>query len=115
MALNEPCTRGLENCEAIANIVSDDQFPQDLKSFFCVGYNDKSTRGVHQDRFRQCWFTCNGTDRDDMSDNDRRDFINMIAVIGCALSIDENIRVHDGLTDEQMNDADLIATMRDEG
>jgi len=113
MPVDCPCPRGLTNCEAISNIVSDDQFPQEFKSFFCVGYNE-TTRAVHQDRFRQCWFTCNGTDRDDMSDNDRRDFIDMIAVISRALSVDENIRVHDELTDEEMNDTDLISIMRHE-
>ena len=114
MSFDCPCPRGLSNCEPLSNIVSDDSLPVENRSFLCVGYNQAKERAFHQDRFRNCISSGNGEQNNYMADCDRRDLIDLVAVIGRALSIDENIRVYDKKTDEEMNDTDLIAIIRDE-
>ena len=113
MTYNIDCPRGLKNCESLSNVVSDDSFPQEDKSFICVGYNQQEEREFHQDRFRHCVFSGNGKRVDHMTDADRRDLIEVVSVIGQALSIDENIRVYDEKTDEEMNETDLIEIIRE--
>lgn len=94
------CFRCRKDCKPIANIKSDES----PLSFICVGYNDKSTRPIPQDRFTLCW-------KNDVIDEegcwDRRDLLDTLSVIGQALSIDENIRVSEGFSDDQMNECDF--------
>lgn len=106
------CPRGLEHdrCCPLANVVSDSNPGDDPATFICVGYNTKERRMFHQDRFTYCQ---RGNGYDVMVQNDRRDFLDMMAVLGRALALDETWRVVQGnLTDEQMNDADLLALER---
>lgn len=39
---------------------------------------------------------------------DRRDLLDTLSVIGQALSIDENIRVNNEFTDDEMNEVSLL-------
>lgn len=105
------CPRGLEydRCCPLANVVSDSG-PGDPETFICVGYNKKDQRRFHQDRFTYCQ---RGNGYDAMVQNDRRDLMDMVAVISRALALDETWRVLQGnATDEQMNDTDLISLER---
>lgn len=73
-------------------------------SFVCVGYNHPADRTVAQDRFCHCW---KNAYVDEHGHWDRRDLIDTLSVMATALSIDENIRVAEGMTDDDMNKADL--------
>ncbi len=95
-----PCLRCRTDCKPIANLVSS----QEPKSFICVGYNDRSTRQVEQDRFSLCWVN---DQIDEHGHWDRRDLIDTMSVISQALSIDENIRVSRGVSDDDMNKTDF--------
>lgn len=107
MPFNNPCPRGFDNCEALTNVESSTD--PDEKSFVCVGYNKKENRVHKQDRFRHCWVSAG---MDVMTDMDRRDFIDTLSVISQALSLDENIRVYEEISEEAMNELDLIEYMR---
>lgn len=76
------------------------------ESFICVGYNHPKERQVPQDRFCHCW---KNNSADEHGHWDRRDLIDTVAVMTTALSIDENIRVNEKMTEVQMNKADLTA------
>jgi hypothetical protein len=76
------------------------------ESFICVGYNHPKERAVPQDRFCHCW---KNNSTDEHGHWDRRDLIDTVAVMTTALSIDENIRVAEKMTEAQMNKADLTA------
>lgn len=76
------------------------------ESFICVGYNHPKERQVPQDRFCHCW---KNNSADEHGHWDRRDLIDTVAVMTTALSIDENIRVSEKMTEAQMNKADLTA------
>jgi hypothetical protein len=93
------CMRSRDDCTTIANISADDG-----GSFVCCGYNKKESRSVGSDRFTLCW-------KNDVVDErghwDRRDLLDTQSVIAQALSVDENIRVNEGLTDAEMNEVDL--------
>jgi hypothetical protein len=95
------CFRCREDCTPLSNLSSDEE----LKSFVCVGYNRKEDREVKQDRFTLCW-------KNDVVDErghwDRRDLLDTQSVIAQALSIDENIRVNNKFTDNDMNEVDLL-------
>lgn len=73
-------------------------------SFICVGYNHPDDRTVSGDRFCHCW---KNSSVDEHSHWDRRDITDTLSVMAVALSIDENIRVAEGMTDDEMNEADL--------
>jgi len=77
------------------------------ESFICVGYNHPKERQVPQDRFCHCW---KNNSADEHGHWDRRDLIDTVAVMTTALSIDENIRVSEKMTEAQMNREDLTAT-----
>lgn len=76
------------------------------ESFICVGYNHPKERQVPQDRFCHCW---KNNSADEHGHWDRRDLIDTVSVMSTALSIDENIRVAEQMTEAQMNKADLTA------
>ncbi len=82
--LPEHCPRGLDNCLPLRQAISNCG-----TSFICCGYNHKESRKVPQDVFRHCW---KNDEIDEMSDWDRRDVIDTIAVLSGALSADENMR-----------------------
>lgn len=76
------------------------------ESFICVGYNHPKERQVPQDRFCHCW---KNNSADEHGHWDRRDLIDTVAIMSTALSVDENIRVSEKMTEAQMNKADLTA------
>ena len=102
MGCMETCPRGRNDCVPLNNVVSDEE----PLSFVCVGYNDGSSRQVEQDRFTHCW---KNAAIDERGHWDRRDLIDTAAVMMTALSVDENIRVSEGLTDDEMNKVDFLA------
>jgi hypothetical protein len=97
----DQCQRRDRDCSPISNVVSDEE----PKSFICVGYNRPEDRHVKQDRFTVCW---KNEVVDERGHWDRRDILDTISVLSQALSIDENIRVSEGMTDDQMNEAELL-------
>ncbi len=94
------CSRNKTNCTPLDSIVSNCG-----TSFICVGFNKPEDRVVKGDRFTHCW---KNDVVDDLSHWDRRDLIDTITVMSKALSIDENIKVHQKLTDEQMNETSFL-------
>jgi hypothetical protein len=76
------------------------------ESFICVGYNHPKERNVPQDRFCHCW---KNSSTDEHGHWDRRDLLDTVSVMTTALSVDENIRVAEQMTEAQMNKADLTA------
>lgn len=91
------CLRGRTDCTPLANLQSD----EGEKSFICVGCNHPKTREYKQDRFTLCWK--NGV-VDEEGHWDRRDLLDTMSVIAQAMSTDENIRVNNDFTEEQMQD-----------
>lgn len=96
------CLRCRSDCTPLANLASDDS---DTPSFVCVGYNRIEDREVVGDRFTLCW---KNDAVDEMGHWDRRDLLDTLSVIGQALSIDENIRVSTGKTDDEMNHSEFF-------
>jgi len=94
------CLRCRTDCIALANISSDSE----EKSFICVGYNKPEGREIKNDRFTLCW---KNNVIDERGFWDRRDLLDTQSVIAQALSIDENIKVSDELTDDEMNEIDF--------
>lgn len=95
------CFRCRTDCTPLANLSSDEA----SGSFVCVGYNQVSDRVVKGDRFTLCW---KNDAVDERGHWDRRDLLDTLSVIGQALSTDENIRVNNEFTDDQMNEVNLI-------
>ena len=95
------CYRCRQDCMPLSNISGGEK----AESFICVGYNQKCDRSVDADRFTLCW-------KNDVVDErghwDRRDLLDTQSVIAQALSIDENIRVGEKLTDDEMNDVEFL-------
>lgn len=102
---SETCPRGLVDCTAVNNIISDDLKDDVPASFVCVGYNRPENREVAHDRFTLCW---KNSSVDEMGHWDKRDLIDTVSVIASALSIDENIIVSRGMTEKEMDEVDLI-------
>lgn len=90
------CPRGRDDGMPLSNQVSDCG-----GSFLCVGYNRPQDRAVPGDRFTHCW---KNSAVDERGHWDRRDLLDTVMVMTHALSQDENIRVAEGMTDEQMNE-----------
>lgn len=94
------CPRGRTDCAPLSNQVADDG-----GSLICVGYNRPEDRSVPGDRFTHCW-------RNDAVDErghwDRRDLIDTVMIMTHALSLDENLRVAEGMTEEEMNEAEFV-------
>lgn len=105
---HQKCPRSLDDrCCPLSNVVSTEG-----ETFICVGYNRKEHRNFKQDRFTHCVRGEDGT-IDTIQHMDRRDLLDTVSVASQALSADENWRVHKGdLTDDQMNEMDLIALER---
>lgn len=99
------CMRCRTNCTPLANLISDDT-EKDGKpaSFICVGMNKKEDRQVKQDRFTLCWVN---SAVDECGHWDKRDLLDTMSVISQALSIDENIRVNNGLEEKDMQEIDF--------
>ena len=90
------CFRCKSDCTPISNISSDDGV-----SFICIGYNTIESRAIKSDRFTKCW---KNDEIDECSHWDKRDLLDTMSVISHALSIDENIRINEELTDDEMNE-----------
>lgn len=88
------CARCRADCTPAANIASDDG-----GSFICVGFNSPESRTVQADRFTLCW---KNDAIDERSHLDKRDLLDTMSVIAQALSVDENIRVNEGLDEAGM-------------
>lgn len=95
------CMRCRTDCTPLANLSSDDA----AQSFICVGYNRPQDRVVPSDRFTLCW---KNNAVDERGHWDRRDLLDTLSVISQALSTDENIRVNSGMSDDEMNKAQLL-------
>lgn len=96
------CFRCRTDCTPLANLSADEE----LSSFVCVGYNKKESRSIESDRFTLCW---KNKVIDERGNWDRRDLLDTSSVILQALSTDENIRIGEGLTDDEMNNMDFLA------
>lgn len=94
------CPRGRTDCVPLSNQISCCG-----TSFICVGYNSPEDRGVDGDRFTHCW---KNDAVDERGHWDRRDLIDTVMVMTQALSIDENIRVSEGMTDDEMNECEFV-------
>lgn len=101
MSQSETCLRNKRSVP-LQNIIATSG-----NSFVCVGYNHPKDRSVPQDRFCHCW---KNSLVDEHGHWDRRDLIDTMSVMATALSVDENIRVAEGMTDDDMNQADLTVT-----
>lgn len=107
MSQSETCPRGRADCRPLQNVIADEFAPSgDPASFVCCGYNKPDTRQVTGDRFTLCW---KNEAVDERGHWDRRDILDTLSVLSTALSIDENIRVFEGMTDEEMNASDLTS------
>jgi len=105
MAQTQECPRNRTDCTPLENILADDLNENgDPASFVCVGYNCPKSRSVHADRFTMCW---KNSVIDERGHWDRRDMLDTLSVMTTALSIDENIRVGHGFSEEQMNAEDF--------
>lgn len=76
-----------------------------MASFVCVGYNRPEDWVVPADRFTLCWK--NGA-VDERGHWDRRDLLDTLSVIGQALSTDENIRVSNGFSEQDMLEVNML-------
>lgn len=94
MPVSEDCPRGRIDCTVACNIISSNG-----ESFICVGWNRLEDRKVKADRFTKCW---KNAVIDERSHYDKRDLLDDMAVTAGALSYDENIRVNEDMTEEQM-------------
>lgn len=94
------CLRGRTDCEMLSSQPSDCG-----ASFFCIGYNRKEDRKVYKDRFTACF---KNSQIDERNFWDKRDLLDQIMVMSHACSTDENIKIAEGLTDAEMNDAELV-------
>jgi hypothetical protein len=89
------CPRCYKHCKPLSNISSDGDTP----SFICVGWNMLEDRQIPQDRFTLCW---KNSEIDQEDHWDKRDLLDTASVILQALSIDENVRVREKMTEEDM-------------
>lgn len=94
------CARCRTDCTPASNITSDDG-----GSFICVGFNSPGSRTVTGDRFTLCW---KNDAVDERSHLDKRDILDTMSVLAQALSVDENIRVNEGLDEVGMQQLTLI-------
>lgn len=95
------CPRCRTDCTPLANLSSD----HSQSDFVCVGANRKVDRVLAQDRFTLCW-------KNDVVDErghwDKRDLLDTMSVISQALSTDENIRVNNSLTEQDMQQVNFL-------
>lgn len=101
------CFRCRTDCVPAANLSSDQAVGNAAPaSFVCVGFNRKEDRQVPQDRFTLCW---KNQAVDERGHWDKRDLLDTMSVIAQALSIDENIRVSNDLSERDMQQLDMLA------
>ena len=107
MGQSNECLRCREDCFPLQNILADEGV-EDGKpaSFICVGYNTPDSRVVAGDRFTLCW---KNNAVDERGHWDRRDMLDTMSVIATALSTDENIRVGNGFSEDEMNTTNFKA------
>ena len=99
------CFRCRTDCVPVSNLSADEPNPDgSAVSFICVGYNKRETRTVPQDRFTFCW---KNSAVDERGHWDKRDLLDTMSVIAQALSTDENIRLNEGMTEDEMQQADM--------
>ena len=79
MLWDEGCPRGLNNCDPLANRVSDN-----CESFICCGISDPDTREIERDRFRLCF---ENRDTNTCYDHDEADLTDLVAIMAAALSL----------------------------
>ena len=99
----DTCFRCRSDCVALANLSADEGSPP--ASFICVGANAKESRTVQADRFTLCWK--NGA-VDERGHWDKRDLLDTMSVIAQALSTDENIRVNNDFTEDDMQNVSFL-------
>ena len=95
------CFRCRADCTPISNLSSDGT----AKSFVCVGYNRPEDRVMRQDRFTLCWK--NGL-VDERGHWDKRDLLDTMSVIAQAISTDENIRVNNNFSEDDLQEANML-------
>lgn len=94
------CPRERDDCVPLSNQMADDG-----RSFLCIGYNRPQDRHVPGDRFTHCW---KNSAVDERGHWDRRDLLDTVMVMTHALSLDENLRVSEGLSDDEMNETEFV-------
>lgn len=101
------CFRCRADCVPLSNLSADQPTPDGSApaSFVCVGLNRKEDRTVPADRFTLCWK--NGA-VDERGHWDKRDLLDTMSVIAQALSTDENIRVSNSFSEQDMNETDFL-------
>ncbi|WP_430318313.1 hypothetical protein [Pseudomonas nitroreducens] len=105
MSQSDKCLRGLK-CHPLQNLISSNG-----ESWICVGHNRPKDRQVVGDRFCHCW---HNSVHDEHGHWDKRDLLDTVALMTTALSIDENIRVGNDLTEAKMNKLDLVTIAEEE-
>lgn len=95
------CLRCRTDCVPLSNLSSDDE----AQSFVCVGLNRPEDRTVPQDRFTLCW---KNNVIDERGHWDKRDLLDTMSVIAQALSTDENIRVNNNFTEDDMQKTKMV-------
>ncbi|WP_461521608.1 hypothetical protein [Porticoccus sp.] len=99
------CLRCRTDCVPLANLSADEPAADgSCASFICVGLNRPEDRAVVANRFTLCWKNGGVDTRDHW---DKRDLIDTMSVIAQALSTDENIRVSNGFTEDDMQRVDM--------
>ena len=94
------CFRCRHDCTPVANLSADEPGPDgSVASFVCVGFNLQKDRALPQDRFTLCW---KNKAVDERGHWDKRDLLDTMSVIAQALSTDENIRVSNGWSEQDM-------------
>lgn len=96
------CPRGKTDgsCTPLSNLLSSPD-ENGCSSFFCIGSNSPDKRSVHQDRFTACF---KNSLLDEEGHWDKRDLIDQMAVMTTALSVDENFKVANDLSESEMRD-----------
>ena len=95
------CFRNRTDCTPVANLCTE----VDANDFICVGWNSPESRAIQSDRFTLCW-------KNDVIDErghwDKRDLLDTMSVISQALSIDENVRVNEGIDELTMQQVNMV-------
>ena len=101
------CFRCRTDCVPVSNLSADEPAPDGMPaSFVCVGFNRMVDRTVPADRFTFCW---KNSAVDERGHWDKRDLLDTMSVIAQALSTDENIRVSNGFSEQDMQQVDMQA------
>lgn len=95
------CLRCRTDCTPLANLSADGEGT----SFVCVGANRPQDRTVPQDRFTLCW---KNSVIDERGHWDKRDLLDTMSVVAQALSTDENVRVNNNFTEDDMQQVQML-------